>query len=490
MSNRHRFYDAPACRAIFHTLSFQRLPFLSFLLLLLLLCILHPTYGKALPPDKTIAYSYYLMDTSLTGARDYFSYTAIKAFYRQRQYQQAWLGPKGLKSPADSLLSFIQTAETYGLVAADYHQAKLEALKKRIDTKQASQSDLDQMDLLFSDSFMMLAYHLHHGRLLKNSQLRLQQLPLEAGQAVTTLLKQLIESMQSVRQTLEQQQPSHLPYVLLKQELGKLLKEGLSATASATESRIIRQLMVNMERWRWESDTFPSSYILVNIPAYRLEVFEAGKPVLESRIIVGKPGTPSPVLNSIIECIIIYPYWTVPRSIAVAEMLPKLQKDPSYLERNHFEVLDRNWKTVNPRLLDWNNYHRSNFPFTLRQSQGWHNALGIVKFMFDNDYSVYLHDTNAPQLFNNNYRALSHGCIRVEKNRELARLLLQKHPNYGQAGQLEASFNTRRSKEINLPAGMPLYIRYFTVDYLHDSLQWYEDIYRHDEKLIRALFAE
>jgi L,D-transpeptidase YcbB len=421
----------------------------------------------------------------------------LEKFYADRQYRLAWVSRWGKSPLADSLLQLISEADRWGLDPADYHQASLTDLLGRLSTHQASLPQVEQADYLLSDAFFSLAQHLEKGRLEKNASRRSQQ-HYPASASLTALLERGLQQ-KNLREQLASQEPPHEQYRALKKALREALEQQQQQQGGAPgqgeaanmqqqqQQQHIHQLVINLERWRWEARQLPDAYILVNVPGFQLQVVEKGIPVLESKIIVGKPATPSPELDGLIECIIIYPYWTVPRSIATKEMLPKIKKDPSYLARGGFEVLDSRGRKVEAAAIDWTSYSAANMPYTFRQREGVDNALGIVKFNFDNPYSVYLHDTNTKKLFENSMRALSHGCIRVEKALELAHYLIRNDSLYNPPGLLDSYFARQQKKEVPLQAPMPLYIRYITAWQQGDSLVFYPDLYRKDEKMIRAL---
>lgn len=438
---------------------------------------------ESMGPARQHTGSQSLQDTTLSGAKDLFAYPAIRHFYAARGYRLAWHQQGGTGAAADSLLRILERAPYYGLQAANYQLAALAALLVRTDLSVAEQ---ERAELLLTNAFLSMARHLQQGRYSPHTNKRIRQMPM----ADTSLALVLQEALQTgdLRQALEAQEPVHAQYHLLKKALKSLMDEApleASAKPEAGGKRTsqLKQLIANLERWRWEAPRLPQQYLLVNIPAYKLQVFEDAALLFETRVIVGKPATPTPVLESKIECFVIYPYWTVPRSIAVGEILPRLKKDPAYLQRNNFEVLDQKGKVVDAGAIDWQAYSASTFPFTFRQLEGSGNALGMVKFVFDNPFSVYLHDTNARHLFGNSQRALSHGCIRVEKAEELAQLLLRKDSTYADPAKLSAYFSQKRKREISLPEPMPIFIRYYTAAHVGDSLLYYPDIYRKDAGL-------
>jgi murein L,D-transpeptidase YcbB/YkuD len=213
-----------------------------------------------------------------------------------------------------------------------------------------------------------------------------------------------------------------------------------------------------------------------------LHVVQDDSIVFSSRIIVGTTETPTPQISSIIECFTIYPYWHVPRKIAVEEYLPVIQKDTSFIARNNFDILNRKGKVLNPDSIPWSTYHKNYFPVILRQREGEENSLGIVKFLFDNPYAVYLHDTNAKKLFRNSKRAFSHGCIRMERAIDLAHYLVTGSITK-KSGVIEKYIKVRERHTVNLKPLMPVYIRYFTAETVNEKLHLYKDIYGKDRNM-------
>ncbi len=171
-------------------------------------------------------------------------------------------------------------------------------------------------------------------------------------------------------------------------------------------------------------DHLAGRYVLVNIPDYRLSVVESGSEVFTSRVIVGKEQRATPILASEIRSIVLNPAWHVPRSILSKDILPKLGRDPAYLDREQFEVIDGEGNPVQFSEDGWHHALASGFPYRLRQKPGDHNALGRYKFYLPNNDAIYLHSTPRKALFEQGARAFSSGCIRVEHADDLAELLL------------------------------------------------------------------
>jgi murein L,D-transpeptidase YcbB/YkuD len=253
---------------------------------------------------------------------------------------------------------------------------------------------------------------------------------------------------------------------------------------SATYKKI-EILQINMERWRLERNTLAKHKIFINIPSYMLKVLQDDSIIFESRIIVGATDWQTPELNGIVDCIVTFPYWYVPRKIAVKEYLPAIRRDTSFLRRNQFDVLNRKGLILRPDSIPWEDFDEDYFPVTLRQREGSENSLGVLKFVFDNPYAIFLHDTNAKKLFRKKDRALSHGCIRVDKANDLAHYLVTGSTNM-RSVLLDNYLNAKERHSISIPIPVPLYIRYFTCEAMKDGVIFLEDIYKKDQALIDA----
>ncbi len=229
----------------------------------------------------------------------------------------------------------------------------------------------------------------------------------------------------------------------------------------------LRQIAANLERHRWLPRRLGSRYIIVNVPAFRLQAVDGGEPVLSMKVVVGAEygGRSTPVFSDSMEYIVFRPYWNVPRGIAARELWPRQRRDPGYFASHGYETARANGGTY------------------VRQKPGPGNALGFVKFIFPNDFSIYLHDTPSRQLFNQDVRAFSHGCIRVEQPAELARYVLGWDLDRVNAAMDDGPNDQR----VNLAHKLPVYIVYFTTYLRAGSLQFANDIYDRDDALVRQM---
>ncbi len=255
-------------------------------------------------------------------------------------------------------------------------------------------------------------------------------------------------------------------------------KRTLKAMNVSVEQRI-HQINLVLDQWRAEPDTFPDRFLYVNLPSFNLQYWMNDTMRLESKIICGSPKHASPVLNSKVNYFVLYPYWTVPFSIATKEILPHLKKDTAYLRKQNMEVLNSAREVIDASKINWKKYTKTYFPFILRQREGLDNSLGVVKFIFPSKYGVYLHETNTRTFFKKDYRALSHGCIRVEQAVNLAYQIANPDSVKYPADSIKHWLNTKTKKQIDLSKKLPVYIRYNLCDIRNSELIFYEDIYKY-----------
>jgi L,D-transpeptidase YcbB len=242
--------------------------------------------------------------------------------------------------------------------------------------------------------------------------------------------------------------------------------------------RRISQITLNLERWRWLPRDLGERHIVVNIPEYRLEVWERNQVPLAMRVVVGKQDTQTPIFNDVMTHLVFSPYWNVPPNIAEGETLPEILKDPGFLDRNSMEVLDSDGNLIDPRSIDLADPARYRF----RQRPGAHNSLGLVKFMFPNQFNVYLHDTPTDSLFARASRSFSHGCVRLENPMALAEYVLRDQPEWTRE-RIEEAMNAEQERTVKLRSAIPVYLGYFTARVSADGImQFRRDVYDIDRR--------
>ncbi|MES2394832.1 MAG: L,D-transpeptidase family protein [Bacteroidota bacterium] len=267
-------------------------------------------------------------------------------------------------------------------------------------------------------------------------------------------------------------------------KIGKLTFKALQRS----KRDYVHQIQMNMERWRYYYSPYEKQFVWVNVPKYEMRVIEEDTLVMKSNVIVGQPDHKTPILKSTIRYFLIYPYWTVPLSIATKEILPILKRDTSYLRRKNFEVLDyRNRVVETP--INWKKYNKNYFPFKLRQRTGDENSLGILKFNFENKYGVYLHDTDNRRLFKREMRAMSHGCVRLERFIDFAKFLIRDDKKNYPLDSLKMDLLKEEQKYVYIKHPIPIYINYFTTEVDdNDELFFFIDVYKKDEKMLKSLY--
>jgi len=259
-------------------------------------------------------------------------------------------------------------------------------------------------------------------------------------------------------------------------------KSTLAALNVPLDSRV-RQLELSLERWRWMREDLGETHVLVNVPTFRLQAVEDGRIALQMRVVTGTPRTPTPVFSDTMETVVLSPYWNVPSSILKGEVIPGVNKDPSYLAKKGMEVL-RNGQPVSLSSVSLRDPG-----VRVRQRPGASNSLGQVKFLFPNEFDVYMHDTPADALFARSARAYSHGCVRLEQPYEFAQWALRYNAEWN-AENILAGMNSGREKHVRLERHIPVYIVYQTAWVEDDgTVLFAHDVYKHDERQARLLPA-
>lgn len=267
---------------------------------------------------------------------------------------------------------------------------------------------------------------------------------------------------------------------------GLLGKQTIMAMNVPPEERI-RQIMVNMERWRWMPDALGDEHFLVNIAAFELQRVQQSEITERMNVVTGAVATQTPEFSDEMEYVEINPYWTVPYSIATKEMLPKLKLNP-YAYASEFEVF------VNGKVADWGSvnwaaYGGGSFPFTFRQLPGPQNALGKVKFMLPNKHNIYFHDTPAKDKFASTSRAFSHGCIRLSRPIDLLHDLASETPGWS-PDLADAVLASGKNTRMVLSRKIPVHLIYATAFKGEGGIEFRPDVYGRDRKLAAALLGK
>lgn len=302
----------------------------------------------------------------------------------------------------------------------------------------------------------------------------------------------------------EYQDDANAPSEILDDKLTEALRKfqkshGLEAEGSlgpqtlialnVTVGQRIEQIRVNLERARWILRSIGNEMVVVNVAGFYLRVVLEGKPVWGTRVIVGQTYHKTPIFSEPMKSVVLNPDWTVPRSIVRNEMFAKASANPNYLTSNNYTLTSASG-AIDPATIDWTQWTAASFPYGVVQRPGPKNALGLVKFLFPNQYSVYLHDTPGRGLFGKSGRTFSHGCIRVEDPMKLAEIILGNRLGWDRA-KIDGLVNAGRLYQVNLPKPLPVLLLYWTVDPQFDGTAYfYQDVYGRDVRLLKALNSE
>ncbi|MEO7263650.1 MAG: L,D-transpeptidase family protein [Ferruginibacter sp.] len=454
----------------------------------------------------------------------------LYSFYNGRNYAYAWFDENGMIEQAGNLFNRVKNISEEGLDTSSlvYQEDFNELMENHSES--IDDAEIIFTELMLSSQYLLYAKNVWHG-LNEQKSLELQWLlPRKKISYVATL-----DSLLSGKDLLENP-PVYRQYYLLKEYLKKyklaeaadtvliipvsstykkgdsseviskvrdklfqlgdldhnsgvyMFDESLKVAVKTFQQRLglnptgiikkaeieelnvplhkrIEQILVNMERSRWVPQDVSNNYILVNIPEFKLHVVENDSLLWSINVVVGKNQHKTVVFNGEIKYVVFSPYWNIPSSIMGNEILPALRRNPNYLKTHNME---------------WNGN-------TIRQKPGPNNALGLVKFLFPNSHSIYLHDSPAKSLFGETSRAFSHGCIRVEEPKKLAMYLLRNDGAWTEE-KISAAMNAEKERYVTLNQPLPVFIAYFTswVDRA-GKLNFRKDIYQRDDRLLQMI---
>jgi murein L,D-transpeptidase YcbB/YkuD len=415
----------------------------------------------------------------------------VQTFYALRDGQPAWVKPRSPSRRALAALHLIRRAGDHGLVANDYGEVELAQLTEELERERRNARDLQtrlaSLDVRLTAAVLAVGRDVALGRIDPKAM----NLPWTKRRATPEFAAILHETIRfDPGSWLDRIEPPHPEYAALRRVLIDLRDEleqpdpgsPASVPAGLPVEHRMRLVELNLERWRWMPDDLGDRHFIVNIPSFHLFAREQGRTVLDMRVVVGKPGTETPVFSDEMETVVFSPYWNIPDTIAIGETAPAAIRDQAYLARNNIEVLAVSGGTtrrVDPSAIDWSDPAQLE-GLAFRQRPGASNALGHVKFLFPNRYNVYLHDTPADSLFNRTSRAFSHGCVRVERPEDLARYVLRGRDEWD-AARIKRAMHSGQEAHVRLKEEIPVHLVYFTV-WVDDSggVQFLPDPYKYD----------
>ena len=399
-------------------------------------------------------------------------WTAERDFYGSREHLPAWMDGDKASPRLATLIDALKHSEDHGLDPARYHT---DGFQQAVVAAAPNKGRYDLAKIPELDARLTYAYLRYAADLLgwSGNPKAIYPTWMVAPNKVD-LAEHLATAVTSdkVRASLDELAPVHPQYKGLQ---AALQRERSNPTGH------LDQIRMNLERWRWMPRDLGDRYIFVNVPAYQMQVMEGNTPALAMRVVVGDPKHSTPLFSDEMTTIVFSPMWNVPESIIRKEMVPKLVDDPGFLERQSIEVVGTSGEAIDTAAVDWED-ESAVTGLHFRQEPGPKNALGLVKFLFPNQFDVYLHDTPSRSLFNKQRRALSHGCIRVENPVGLAQYVLRDKPEWTPE-KISAAMNAGREQGVPLKDHLPVHIAYFTAWVNGDgSVTYTDDPYGLDAK--------
>lgn len=381
---------------------------------------------------------------------------AISQIYLERNYRPLFVGTDGFTPKARRLIKRLEAARYDGLDAADYADERFNLAGA------ATPSAAAEAEIALAHALLLYAHNARGGR-VDIGRLRPNVFAKRPEFDAVDFLKAVASGADAVA-LLEAQNPPHRGFLALRRALGALIDK-----ADAKDRATIDDIVINMERWRWLPRQLGASFVMVSVPEYLVRVIDKGAIAYQGRVIVGQKKTPTPLFSGEMQYVVVNPSWNVPPGILKNEILPLYRRDPAAVARLGLEVVRRAGGEVG-----------------FRQAPGERNALGRVKFMFPNDYSIYLHDTPSRALFSKATRALSHGCVRVDQPLKFADAVFSREDGFD-GRQIEKLYG-KGERYVRLKQRVPVHLTYFTVSSTPEGqLTHHADIYGLDAKMKQVM---
>ncbi len=385
--------------------------------------------------------------------------TIVQKFYALNHGYEFWYSSKKSLKKANEWLTIIESAERFGL-SSDKNQ--IEKIRVDLSNKNINDNRLrNNTDQLLTGLVLNFIKNLQQGSVkfdfdevsIPHDSLYINQL----------LNSKKTKSASVFISRIECKNPDYLT-------LKKYLNDSLSVNDTLKYKAVLHA--INYQRFL--SINNQKEYVFVNIPETEAKYFSDGLLALKMKTVVGRKKSPTPTIASHITTIVTFPFWNVPHSIAVKEILPKVKKNEIYLEQSNLFVVDAKGATIDDSDLNWEDYTERNFPFFFRQATGAKNSLGVLKFNLNNPYSIFLHSTSNQSAFNKEYRYLSHGCIRLENPIILAERLLRGKLD---VEELIKGKKDTESAELDLPQKVQVFIIYSPAVVIDNRVTFFDDVY-------------
>jgi murein L,D-transpeptidase YcbB/YkuD len=468
--------------------------------------------------------------------------TEILTYYKDNDFNPIWVNETSLNSQGEAMFELMKNAFDYGLLPEMFHLSTFNTVKD---------SSLVDAEILLSNAFLLFSAHVSVGCIDSMTYQYTFRKDSVKFDLVNELHN--VSTGVNVKELIDKKQPKYWEYQQLQLGLIKFLDQYpldtshfiipnfkddstlcyeitkkaliahgfLDSIQVKSDSLFIEQLKVfqrvngllddaivgkwtgkalemsntdrflqaalSLEKWRWKIN-LPTKYIRVNIPEYTLYFIDSAAVKRKHKVVVGTYDTPTPEFHATLKRMVTNPYWHVPYSISSTEILYGAKKDTGYFEKRNYKLFKNN-KEVDPKSVDWSKIRQNNFPYRVRQEGGASNSLGLLKFLFPNEHSVFVHDTPSKRYFENDIRAYSHGCVRLQYPFDLAKAILQDEEHLIVADTLDSLIARGTQKVIELNEPFEVFMEYFTAT--GDSsgtIHFHPDVYARDNRYLRTSF--
>ena len=402
---------------------------------------------------------------------------ALTAFYEGRNAAPLWVTPTGLNDRGKSAIAVIQNAGAYGLDATAF---VLPAL-----TDGSTPEMLAEAELKLSAAALLYARHARGGRIMKPAEQLNSNLDRRPQLIDPKLVLDGLSSNDDTGAYLRSLHPKHAQFEKLRQAYVAALGSKTGSTDKPLNAAA-KRLRANMEMWRWMNEDMGDVHVLNNIPEFMQYVYKGGEIIRTEKIVAGMLDKQSSIFSRPLKHVVLRPQWRVPESIKVHEIWPSLRRGGGLMRQYGLQLETKDGKSLDWRKIDWSKDDIRKYEVT--QPPGGISALGVVKFSFPSQHTIFMHDTPDNWMFRHSQRTLSHGCLRVQKPVELAEIMLREGNGWDKARMLEQMKSGPLNNEVVIEKRIPIHLTYFTA-WVDGSgkLKTFSDIYGHEKRITQAL---
>ncbi len=376
---------------------------------------------------------------------------ALKAFYEGRSHAPLWITAGQHSARAQSAIAEFKNAWAYALDPETY---ALRDLPAGVDSEQLAEAELK-----LTKAALLYARHARGGRIMKPSEMLNSNLDRKAQIIDPKIVLEGVASQDDAGAYLRSTHPKHAQFEKLRLAYLEALGKKTGAGGNKLNPNA-KRLRANMEMWRWMYDDMGDVHVLNNIPEFMQYVYKGGEIIRSEKIVAGMIDKQSSIFSRPLKYVVLRPQWRVPESIKVHEIWPSLRRGGGLMRQYGLQLETKDGKTLDWRKIDWSKDDIRNYDVT--QPPGGSSALGVVKFSFPSQHTIFMHDTPDKWMFRQTQRTLSHGCLRVQKPVELAEIMLREGNGWTREKMLEQMKSGPLNNEVEIQKKIPIHLVYFT----------------------------